>query len=340
MGKITIHNIGSYAANEGVRYSKQQLEVDELVRELLKQYFLLPYKVPQYYRFVPTPDQLPNPLAAMMEAVFEDERHFHDVSRQVADHLYLASNHPKIRSGEFYMVSLRDCELNGETIDAIGLFKSENKETFLKVFPRGETFEVQQEKGININRLDKGCLVFNTQAEDGYRILVVDNLGRGQNAQYWTSQFLGIQPVEDNYFQTQNYLRLTKGFVDEVFNTANEVERADQIDLLNRSVSYFKSHDQFDEGEFQREVMQDEPQIVEAFADYKKHYESAVQTELPEQFPISDHAVRKEKGRLRSILKLDRNFHVYIHGDRNRIEKGWDEARGMKFYKLYFTDEE
>ncbi|MBK6777842.1 MAG: hypothetical protein IPG74_19090 [Flavobacteriales bacterium] len=40
----------------------------------------------------------------------------------------------------------------------------------------------------------------------------------------------------------------------------------------------------------------------------------------------------------KSVLKLDKNFHIYIHGDRNRIEQGVDE-QGRKFYKIYYDKE-
>jgi len=40
----------------------------------------------------------------------------------------------------------------------------------------------------------------------------------------------------------------------------------------------------------------------------------------------------------KSVLKLDKNFSVYIHGNRNMVEKG-EEADGRKFYKLYYDNE-
>ena len=40
----------------------------------------------------------------------------------------------------------------------------------------------------------------------------------------------------------------------------------------------------------------------------------------------------------KSVLKLDKNFHIYIHGDRNKIEQGVDE-KGRKFYKIYYEQE-
>ena len=38
--------------------------------------------------------------------------------------------------------------------------------------------------GVNINKLDKGCLIFNTNKEDCYVVSVVDNSNRGE-AKYW-----------------------------------------------------------------------------------------------------------------------------------------------------------
>jgi len=41
----------------------------------------------------------------------------------------------------------------------------------------------------------------------------------------------------------------------------------------------------------------------------------------------------------KSVIKLDKNFHIYVHGDRELIEKGYDEAMGKHFYKIYFDVE-
>ena len=39
----------------------------------------------------------------------------------------------------------------------------------------------------------------------------------------------------------------------------------------------------------------------------------------------------------KSIIKLDKNFHIYVHGDRSKIEHGEDDKG--RFYKLYFNAE-
>ena len=52
-----------------------------------------------------------------------------------------------------------------------------------------------------------------------------------------------------------------------------------------------------------------------------------------------DLRVKGEKRFFKSVLKLDKNFHVYVHGKKNYIEKGYDPDKGLNFYKLYFEVE-
>jgi hypothetical protein len=67
-------------------------------------------------------------------------------------------------------------------------------------------------------------------------------------------------------------------------------------------------------------------------------YEKAKQIQIEDSFDIHLSAV-KARENFKSILKLDKNFHVYIHGRRDLIERGIDELSGKKFYKLYFDEE-
>jgi hypothetical protein len=58
-----------------------------------------------------------------------------------------------------------------------------------------------------------------------------------------------------------------------------------------------------------------------------------------QEFEIDNKAVKKQAKIFKSVLKLDKNFHIYIHGNRNLIEKGIDED-GRKYYKIFFESEE
>ncbi|TAJ15633.1 nucleoid-associated protein [Marinilabiliaceae bacterium JC017] len=337
---LVVHQIGCRAEGENIRYSKSLLNFhdDESVEDVLKQYFFKPFKTEAYFNFDHPEGLEKNVAYSLAQKVFDGSQSLYDVSIEVANLLYQHSNHPKIRGGEFYMGLFRNVVVDGEVVDALGIFKSENKETFLKVFLKDQNFELGTQEGINIKKLDKGCIIFNTEREAGYKVCSVDNLNKGNEARFWSEDFLGLKPREDNYYFTNNYLQMCKGFVGEVFNEENDVPRPDQIEFLNRSMDFFDKRDNFSEKEFEREVIR-QPEVVDAFQDYKNFFELEKDVPLKEDFDISQSAVKGEKRNFKSVLKLDKNFHVYVHGKRQYIEKGFDNTKGLNFYKLYYEVE-
>ena len=108
--------------------------------------------------------------------------------------------------------------------------------------------------------------------------------------------------------------------------------------MLNRSIDYFKTRDHFDMEEFTGEVIH-HPEVVDSFMEYKKNFETARNFEIEDNFDIHLSAVKKQQKSFKSVLKLDKNFHIYIHGRRDLIERGIDEETGKKYYKIYFEEE-
>ncbi len=337
---LVIHHIGNRTQGEQVRFSKMPvvLEEDDPVADFLIQYFFKPFKIEAYYNFVDGENGELNKMFELVTRIFEQPSTFYETSLETSNLLYESSNHPSIKAGEFYMAFFKDVVVDGEVVDAIGIFKSENKETFLKVYLKDQNFEIGAQEGINIKKLDKGCLIFNTEKEAGYKICSVDNINKGNEAKFWMNDFLGLKPREDNYYFTNNYLDLCKSFVGEVFNEEHEVPRTEQIDMLNRSMEFFSKNDNFNEQRFENEVIMD-PEVVDAFRDYKTFFEEEKSIPLQAEFDISKSAVKQEKKYFKSVLKLDKNFHVYIHGKRQYIEQGYDQAKGLKYYKLYYEVE-
>lgn len=107
--------------------------------------------------------------------------------------------------------------------------------------------------------------------------------------------------------------------------------------MLNRSIHYFKNHDTFDGKEFEEDVFSD-PNVIQSFRNYKDNLNGSNDINIDNEFDISSLAVNKQKRVFKSVLKLDKNFHIYIHGDRNMIERGV-ENDGRKFYKIYYEHE-
>lgn len=333
---IALHRVGNKANDEGYFLSESLIDTDDEIIDLLKNYFLSHFNSEEYYHFYHETDINLNEAFAYISSIFDDEETLIEQSQNLAKHLYSKSEHPKIKSGEFYAVCFDGCEFNGEVINAVGLFKSENKDTFLKVLRSAEGFDLETEQGVNINKLDKGCLILNTERDNGYIIAIVDNTNKGSEAQYWVDDFLQVRQRQDEYFNTHNVLSVYKNFVTKELPQKFEVSKADQADLLNKSVQFFKENENFNLESFSAEVFE-QPDVIESFHQYKDKYQQDNNIELPDEFDISNSAVKKQARAFKSIIKLDKNFHIYVHGDRRLIEQGEDEKG--KFYKVYYKEE-
>lgn len=334
---VTLHQVGNKLNAEGIKNSKYVLDLNDAIKSILTSYFFAPFKSNEYHNFFHESDLNLNEVFVYASQIFDNPDSLYDQSVNLAKHLYEQSVHPKIKGGEFYTVYFKDCILDGQTVDAIGLFKSENKDTFLKVYPAGDGFNIESEKGVNINKLDKGCLIFNTERENGYVVAVVDNTNRGVEARYWMDDFLHVKPRQDEYHDTHNLLSLCKNFVTKELPQQFELSKADQADLLNRSVQFFKDNNNFNLRDFGNEVME-QPDVIASFTNYKDAFQKEREIAIADNFTISDSAVKKQSRVFKSVIKLDRNFHIYVHGNRELIEQGVDEE-GRKFYKIYYSEE-
>lgn len=341
--KLVVHQMGCKAEGGELKLSRSMFNLtDEDVSSLLKQYFFKPFKTDAYFNLWHPESLDMNMVYQQVSAVFDNPDSMYDMSVNMAELLFDSSNHPKIRGGEFYVAHFTDCVVDGERCDAVGIFKSESKETFLKVNLASDmSAEIGALEGISVRKLDKGCIIFNIERSEGYRVCAVDNINKGQEARFWMTDFLGLTPRKDNFFYTDNYLQMCKGFVTDVFNDDNHVPRAEQIDMMNKSMDFFQKNPQFSHAQFENDVMV-EPDIISAFNDYKTRYEADhnMPESIPYDFEISKDAVKGEKKNFKSVLKLDKNFHVYVHGSRYYMEKGYDEERDLNFYKLYFKIEQ
>ena len=334
-----VHKVGNPTRAEDLKLSSNSLLLNDTdVRDVLAHYFLHPFNEHEQYHFTHISNVAMNEVYTYVQEIFANPKSFVSQSALLAHILYSKSNHVKIKEGELYVVQFNDVLFNNESVEAIGLFKSESKETFLKVFPHGQGWEVAVEEGIDSHKLDKGCLILKLNASKGYIVLAIDNTNKNNDAQYWMKDFLQIERLANNYHHTNDMLSMCKLFIHNEMNEKFEVNKSEQIDMLNRSMEYFKTREQFDFDDFAKEVIHHED-VIDAFTQYKQTYESAKQVQLDAAFDIHLSAVKKQVKSFKSVLKLDKNFHVYIHGRRDLIERGVDETSGKRFYKLYFDEE-
>jgi len=333
---LVTHYVGNSSREEGVRLSNKGTRVKQAAFDHLLRYFFMHFKPEESYRMALPDAEVPGTLFPIIKQVLDREVEFVAGSKELAQHLYEVATHPKVKSSPFHVVKFEGLILDGEELEAVGLFKSETTEQFLQMIPDDEHYDILIEEGTEIAGMDKGCLVFKTEEEEGYRVLV-HNGDRSADSRYWNDDFLQLIARADDFHHTKEAMRITSQFVNKEMNKEFQVDNTERIDLLNRSANYFKENETFDKKEFAETVFQDE-QVVESFDNFEKGYRQEYQLEPLQNFEISAPAVRKQGGVFKSILKLDKNFSVYIHGDKKMIERGTDDD-GRKYYKLYFEEE-
>ena len=302
-----------------------------------------------------------NEMFSIAYEIFANPNTIHSHSLRIAQLLYEQSNHPHIKSGELYVAYLTHITLDNAKVEAIGIFKSEMKQNFLQFEQEQNQLDILLEEGVNVNRLDKGCLIFNVNEEGGYKILSVDS--NRYDTKYWTEQFLGIDVLADDAFFTKKYLKMCQDFAKEVVLPTEG--KQEEILFMNRAVNHFAKNDEFEETHFLNEVLgdkvfkkefaaheDDEDQspkdgymdLIPEFHNFKETKGKKYYIEDVSSFPIVNKAVSDMRKKIKNIIDLDTNVQIrmdFINPESAEkfVEKGWDEERGMFYYLIYFNEE-
>jgi len=254
--------------------------------------------------------------------------------------LFDQSMHPHIKSGEVYVAYLENLQIDNEKVNGIGIFKSEIKQDFLQ-FAEGENqLDAILQQGVNLSKLDKGALIFNTKKDEGYKILSVDS--NRYDARYWLESFLGVDAFEDENFMTKKYLKFCQDFAKDVVLPAED--KKEEVLFMNRAVNHFAKNDMFEESAFVNEVI-DNPDLVPEFRHYKSEQAPKYKIEDLTSFPIANTAVTAARKKIKNVIELDTNIQIkmdFINPESAEkfVEKGWDEEKQMYYYLVYFNKEQ
>lgn len=330
--KIAVHYVGNKAEDESIIFSAETLALDKFLNEKLSTFFLEKFtKIQERYRFKHSSSLDFNEIYNFTKHIIYNKEDFHAVSKRIAQHLFECSEHPMVKPGEVSICLFEHISIQGVMYQAVGIFKTENKHGFIEIGDEDSNFELDYKEGIDINKIDKACLILDNNENDGYEVAIIDNVKNGsETAMYWKDDFLGLEPIENDFYQTRELLTATKAFIDTKLEEDFVVSNTDKIDFKNKSVNYFKSAKEFDMNEFS-EVIFKTDEVKEAFSQFTNN-------QFEDSFPINEQAVKKNAKFFKSVIKLDKNFHIYVHGNKEMIEKGTDE-QGRRYYKLFFDSE-
>ncbi|MBN8683932.1 MAG: nucleoid-associated protein [Chitinophagales bacterium] len=333
--------VGNKERYEGINVPKQSLiPLNEVAAEMLIHAMLKPFeKSEEFFYFHHEEDVSNHQIYQCCMSIFEDPETLNEQAGQLAQLLYEHMDTPKLLGGEFFVAHFEELLLQDEAVSAIGLWKVHNKTPFLKTERGGESTTLNVLEGIPTEKPELAALIFNLDIAEGYRICALDTVSKRGERSFWKDAYLRLRPIEDNYFNTRHYIGLSSEFIAQKMPHKFGLDRTDTIDMLNRSGDYFKDNEQFELDDFANTLFPEEEQR-EAFKQYRDEYVKAYAVPLDDQFDISNQAVKKESKVFKSVIKLDKNFHIYVHGRRDLIERGYDDDKGKKYYKVFFDDED
>ena len=339
---LSIHRVGNKSRNEAIFLSEQPYKTNDEIVPLLKEFFLKSFreKEENYYQFAHEVDLEYHDMFKLATEVFDNPNSAHAVSKKITQHLFEQSNHPHIKNGEVYVVHFTHLTIDNNQVDAIGVFKSELQADFLQFEEKGTNLEMLLQHGINLNKLDKGCLIFNYKKDEGYKILTVDS--NRYDARYWLEHFLNVDAFQDENFITKKYLKFCQDFAKDVVFPAEDKKQ--EVMFMNRSVNYFAKNDEFEESNFLNEVM-DNPDLIPEFKSYKVDKGEKYSIEDVTNFPIANAAVSDAIKKIKNVINLDTNIQIKLdfinpESAEKYVEKGWDEEKQMYYYLVYFNKEQ
>lgn len=339
IAELWIHFVGNAAQEEGVLYSQQSITIDdERIDQLLRKYFFDNFKEPEFFSFDFFDGNIDlNPVYNYAKIIFEDPELLGEQSVNIAKYLHENSKHPNIKPGDLLISYVRDILVEDELIDGICIFKVENKESFLSLDKHGKSYSLSEDEGINTGKIDKACIILNTEMEEGYKLCALDHSNRSKDAQFWKEKFLNIKHRSDDFHYTKHYIQATKAFVTERMRPLYEIDKTQEADIMNRSLALLKNEEKLDQATFDEHIFRD-ADVINEFQLFKLDFQQERNVELGDHFKVNPAAVKNQSRVFKSVLKLDKNFHIYIHGNRDMIEKGVD-ADGRKYYKVYYEEE-
>lgn len=342
---LVLAKVGHPQRNEPLQTSKEVFAVSEEDQEKLTPLFLKPFKSLSGYRFKHHASLDQHEMHTSCSRIFKSEDGLLEKGCDIAKRLYAKSNHPNIKSGDLCIALIKDIEIDGERTSGLCILKSESVVPFLSISTKDGDLELHTEEGINPERIDKGCLVINHQGSKGYYILTFDR--SGGESRFWVRDFLGVVPITDSPFLTNQYADMAVSFLEEE-STASRSDDDDSPPWADRkavsdAVGYFEERDHFSLQEFEERVLRT-PEARAKFAQHRAKVEEETGRKFEDEFEISKKDLGKAKKRLSSLMKLDTGVEIKLkpHVAQNPdavLEHGYDESRGMKFVKVFYRED-
>lgn len=330
-----IHKVGNAYASEPCIFSKKENTLDDLDQAELKK-LLKPFRQalpPQ--EFTHAVDVENNTISKLVQQLFNETIGLLPASIHIVNFLFDQSTHHSIKAGEVFIMRLSGIQDDNRNMDGIGIFKIENATRFIKSYFEESSYSLYYDDGILSKNIEKGCLILQEKNETDCTIYSFEK--NNSDTQYWQKNFLGLRKKSNDYNATNLLLDSVKTFVkDEVHEEG--LNKTDQIAIFQNTLQTLADQEEsINIATVVAKILPDEAQQERYFA-FLNDFQDASGLQIDESINVSHEAIRHQQKYNKSVIKLDKTFHIYVHGPNPQMEQGVDDD-GRKFYKLYYEEE-
>ncbi len=306
--------------------------LSDLDTNLLKEFFIKPFANIKTEFVFSHPVDLSYNIVYQTALQIIDNGDFIKCSQDIFKHLQAVSTQPTIKDGDVFITKVSDIMIGDSYYDGLGIFKIERKSEFIETYlDEAGVMQFAIKNGFSSNRIDKACLiVFENNMP---KCLIIDT---SNDTKFWRQDFLGLIPKPNAYSQSKAAMQVFQSFVTDELSVQKEMPKDEQVGLINSWTEQVKKTNSLELDSLAKEVLADDD-LTKMFSDYCKVFEEKEGLSLAGSISVDRKAVAVPK-KIRTI-KLDDTVEINLIKTGNFIERGFDESRGMNYYKLFFSKE-
>lgn len=329
--KVITHKVGNKIANTGCSMSDVLTGTGELQRMALLNMCIEPFKDEGTLQFFHPSSLGFNLVYESVRQIFDNPDRFINMSQNLARHLYDVTVGINDKGGLMVVLYFNNFIVDGDTVDAVGIFKCEKKGMVLSGIPNNNDNGIDFDLVKGISSYDKGCLVFNKDRENGYVVYAFEATGKPRPRELWFSDFLSVEKRADSYNCTESMMLFASKFIKQAIPSRFEASTKDIAEILERAKLFFKEEGFFYTDQFFHDVLEQED-IIDLWKETVKAQDDPLLN--LEEFGLSVQAVKRYQRKFDSDIVLD---------GKTKINRGIDHESGEddrgKYIKIYYKQQ-
>lgn len=331
IAKVITHEVGNKVAATGCSMSDVLTGTGELQRMYLLNICIEPFEDEGTLQFFHPSSLGCNLVYESVRQIFDNPDRFINISQNLARHLYDVTVGINDKGGLLVVVYFNNFIIDGDTVDAVGIFKCEKKGMVLSGIPNNNDNGIDFDLVKGISSYDKGCLVFNKERDNGFVVYAFEATGKPRPRELWFSDFLSVEKRADSYNCTESMMLFASKFIKQAIPSRFEASTKDIAEILERAKLFFKEEGFFYTDQFFHDVLKQE-HIIDLWKETVKAQDDPLLN--LEEFGLSVQAVKRYQRKFDSDIVLDGKTKINRDND---IESGEDD-RG-KYIKIYYKQQ-